>query len=85
MTETQSRDPSGRFAVTERKPTKPGRGMGSYGSMSTPGLNRKKTQHVIDDISFSADYIVCVCAWKGRIDDYQAHRREAEPTAPRTR
>jgi hypothetical protein len=33
--------------------------------------------HTIDDISFSKDYIVCICAWKGRIDDFAAHRKEA--------
>lgn len=79
------RDATGRFTTgasavaNPPKVTQVGRGMGNYSSMSTPNLNRKKTQHVIDDISYSGDYIVCICAWKGRIDDYQPHRKEAEP------
>jgi len=76
-----TRDGGGRFASTAsaRPPLKRGKGMGSYASMSTPGLNRKKSQHVIDDISYSQDFIVCICAWKGAIDSYQAHRKAAEP------
>ncbi len=77
-----TRDGSGRFSSGKppraRPLTKRGKGMGSYSSMTTPGLNRKKSQHVIDDISFSEDFIVCICAWKGAIDSYQAHRKDAE-------
>lgn len=80
-----TRGTGGRFVRAEeaprvpaRAPLKRGKGMGSYQSMSTPGLNRKKSQHVIDDISFSRDFIVCICAWKGPISEYQPHRKEAE-------
>lgn len=45
-----------------------------------PPPKPKEAKHVIDDISYSRDFIVCSCAWKGRVDEYQPHRKEAEPS-----
>ncbi len=42
-----------------------------------PPKGRQKKPHLIDDISFSKDYIVCDCAWKGPIDDFKQHRKDA--------
>lgn len=36
-----------------------------------------KKPHVIDEVSFAKDFIVCICAWKGPIDDFKAHRKAA--------
>jgi hypothetical protein len=62
---------------------KRGSGLGHFPASTTPSLNKKKSRHLIDDISFSKDFIVCLCAWKGAINDYQAHRKEMEPSARR--
>ena len=61
---------------------KPGTGLGGRGlhRSLTPDLNVKRSRHLIDDISFSKDFIVCTCAWKGAIDDFQPHRKVEEPT-----
>ncbi len=84
MTKPIVRDEAGHFVSTPSKPKlKTGKGMGSYGSMTTPKLNEKKSKHVIDDISFSEDFIVCACAWKGRVDEFQPHRKEVDPSAVR--
>jgi hypothetical protein len=45
--------------------------------------NPKKSAHLIDDISYSKDFIVCTCAWKGPVDDFQPHRKEEEPSLSR--
>jgi len=39
-----------------------------------PPSRGKSKPHLIDDISFSKDFIVCICAWKGRVDEYNKHR-----------
>lgn len=67
--------------VIKRPPQKTGQGMGPLRPAGP--LNVKRSKHLIDDISFSQDFIVCTCAWKGEIDAYQPHRREAEPSAPK--
>ena len=36
---------------------------------------RKPKEHVIDEISFSKNYIVCLCSFRGTIPEYDAHRR----------
>lgn len=36
---------------------------------------RPKKAHVIDDISFKRDTLVCSCAWRGRITEFPDHRR----------
>jgi hypothetical protein len=59
-----------------RPPRKSGTGLGSVASLPQ---NTKRSQHLIDDISYSKDYIVCICAWKGTIAEFQPHRREMEP------
>jgi len=72
--------------LTTKKPVakyKKGSGLGHFPASMTSGLNKKKSRHLIDDISFSKDFIVCVCAWKGAIDEYQTHRKEMEPSARR--
>lgn len=90
------RGPGGRFVSTgtDRPPLrvrprgparKPGTGFGQFQSMVNPNLNIKKSRHVIDDISFARDYIVCTCAWKGPIDNYQPHRKEEEPSVSKKR
>jgi hypothetical protein len=38
--------------------------------------------HLIDDISFSKDFIVCTCAWKGPVDDFAPHRQDATGKCP---
>lgn len=43
---------------------------------STYPPTRPQKEHVIDDISFKKDIIVCLCSWKGPIGDYRAHRKE---------
>jgi hypothetical protein len=58
-----------------RPPRKAGQGL----NVIEGGHNTKKSRHLIDDISFSKDYIVCICAWKGTVDEFQPHRREMEP------
>lgn len=40
-------------------------------------IDRPQKPHVIDDISFSKDYIVCTCAWKGTVAEFVPHRKEA--------
>lgn len=45
-------------------------------SVSFP-INHPKKPHVIDDISFSKDFIVCSCAWKGTVAEFRDHRKEA--------
>lgn len=75
---------TGRFASKPVRNVRPvGKGMGQYGSMVNPKLNEKKSKHIIDDISFSRDFIVCTCAWKGPIDAFQPHRKEVDPFAVR--
>ena len=39
--------------------------------------DRPPKPHVIDDISFAEDFIVCTCAWKGKVADFVPHRKEA--------
>lgn len=39
--------------------------------------------HKIQDITFTPDYLLCVCGWEGKAYDivgYRKHTREAEPT-----
>lgn len=62
-------------------PTRLGAGLNRPLS-NNPNLNQKKSRHLIDDISFSLNFIVCTCAWKGAIDAYQPHRKEMEPSVP---
>ena len=68
--------------IPVNKHRKAGTGLGVMGmnrSSMTPGLNAKQSRHLIDDISFSKDFIVCTCAWKGEINLYQLHRKIEEP------
>ena len=60
---------------------RPGSGLGVVSTK--PGFNTKKSRHLIDDISYSSDYIVCICAWKGPIEEFQPHRRIMEPDSRR--
>ena len=68
--------------IPVNKHRRAGTGLGVMGmnrSSMTPDLNTKKSRHLIDDISFSKDFIVCTCAWKGVIDAFQLHRKIEEP------
>jgi hypothetical protein len=49
--------------------------------LGSTGFNGSKAKHhlkahVIDDISYSEDYIVCSCAWRGKTTEFPAHRKE---------
>lgn len=49
--------------------------------LGTTGFNGSKSkthlkEHVIDDISYSQDFIVCRCSWKGKTTEFVAHRKE---------
>lgn len=37
--------------------------------------NARRKEHVIEDISFRKNYIVCRCSFRGTIAEYDAHRR----------
>lgn len=51
--------------------------VGSIKNASFPrGYRPKSSKHLIDEISYSKDYVVCTCAWKGPVDEYQPHRKE---------
>lgn len=39
-------------------------------------LNRPKKPHVIEEISFRKDYILCSCSFAGTVIEYDEHRRE---------
>jgi hypothetical protein len=41
---------------------------------------RSPKGHVIQDISYQKDMILCVCEWRGPVSEFQQHRKEAEPT-----
>lgn len=45
------------------------------GFNGTP-VKRRLKEHVIDEISYSKDFIVCSCAWKGKTAEFPVHRRE---------
>ena len=79
-------DEGARASVTDTKiPINKHRPKGTGLNRSlTPNLNQKRSQHLIDDISFSQDFIVCTCAWKGPIDLFQPHRKEEEPLVMRS-
>jgi hypothetical protein len=62
------------------KHRKAGTGLAGMRPSSNAVLNVKKSRHLIDDISFSKDFIVCTCAWKGEVNAYQLHRKIEEPT-----
>lgn len=34
------------------------------------------TTHLIEDISYSKDFILCKCGWKDKVELFQAHRFE---------
>lgn len=38
-------------------------------------VTRIRKEHVIDDISYSKDFIVCSCAWKGPTAEFPVHRK----------
>ena len=40
------------------------------------------TKHVIAEVSYSKDYLKCICGWKGKaydLKDYYEHRKIAPP------
>lgn len=39
-------------------------------------VDKPKKPHMIEDISYSKDFILCVCSWRGPVDDYLTHRKE---------
>jgi hypothetical protein len=49
-----------------------------------PPARPKTKPHLIEDISFSRDFIVCKCAWKGPVADYNRHRLDGN-RVPRSR
>jgi hypothetical protein len=70
-------------AIPVNKHRRAGTGTTQWKSAVTPGLNAKRSSHRIDDISFSQDFIVCLCSWKGPIDEFQPHRKDVEPQYPK--
>lgn len=43
--------------------------------MTMPRTNKKKMNtHLIEDISYSLNYILCKCGWKDTIESFQGHR-----------
>lgn len=40
----------------------------------------RKSGHLINEISYSLDTILCVCEWQGPIDDFVTHQKSAPPT-----
>jgi hypothetical protein len=43
-----------------------------------PG-NPRKTGHIIADINFNSNYLLCSCGWEGKPiqDEFKAHQNEA--------
>lgn len=37
----------------------------------------KPKSHLIEEISFSKDYLKCSCGWEGKPAEHNAHRKEA--------
>lgn len=52
--------------------------MSLYIKKSEPkgAVKPKLKKHVIEDISFSNDYIKCSCGWEGKTTEHDAHRKE---------
>jgi hypothetical protein len=48
-------------------------------SNTTTGHNRVKTNHLIEDISFSKGRVLCICGWRGKISDLQGHQKSSDP------
>ena len=35
---------------------------------------RYKSNHIIEDISYAKDYVLCICGWEGKVDDLRPHQ-----------
>ena len=49
--------------------------------MSSHNLNhnRRKTNHVIERIDYSENYILCICGWDGKPDQLKQHQKDSPP------
>jgi len=41
--------------------------------------SRTYTTHIIDSYKYLLDIVYCLCGWKGNVEEYNVHKKEAPP------